>query len=105
MVATPRISANGPPTALGERRQACERVLKACAQWADSAISSAPCWPSGATTWAWTAAGSTARHCAPSSLLMTRPTSTRSSKAWWSSPRLAMRLSVALMPPEVTISS
>ena len=105
MVAVPRISAKGPPTALGERRQAWDRVLKAWAQLADSAISSAPCWPSGATTCACTAAGSTARQWGPSSLLMTRPTSTSSSKASCSSPRLAMRRSVALMPPEVTISS
>ena len=62
MLGNPRISVKGPPTALGERRQVCERALNDCAQWADSAISSAPCWPSGATTRAWTAAGSTARH-------------------------------------------
>ena len=38
MVARPRISAKGPPTALGERRQTWERVLKAWAQLADSAL-------------------------------------------------------------------
>jgi hypothetical protein len=105
MLASPRISAKGAPTALGERRQVCESALNDCAQWADSAISSAPCCPSGATTRAWTAAGSTARQVVPSSLLTTSPTSTSSSKAACSSPRSEMRASEASMPPDVTISS
>ncbi len=105
MVVAPRSSANRPPTAVGERRQACESGLKACAQCADSAISSAPRWPSGATTRAWTAAGSTARQCAPSSLLATSPTSSSRANACSSSPRAAIRWSVTPMPPEATISS
>ena len=105
MVGSPRISANGAPTALGERRQVWESALNDCAQWADSAISSAPCCPSGATTRACTAAGSTARQVVPSSLFTTSPTSASSSKAACSLPPLAMRVSAASRPPDVTISS
>ena len=66
-MASPRSSMNGPLTEPGDWRQVCERSLKACAHWADSEMSSAPCWPSGATTRDWTVAGSTATHVASSS--------------------------------------